>query len=228
MSTACRSACSRGGRRRAGSALSDVLDRDGPHDVAARLDPFDVRLARVPPELLRAFNDAGVLSAADVQVARRLAALAAPADPRSSRAGAGGPRAPPRTRLRRSRRDPRDGAADSEEPVALAVLPWPEPGYWIVRWPAGPLAVDPLTPSPGRLAAVPRSVLARGARQRGQPHRAGRAAPVRRRCGARRGRRRLYGESRHARPRAAAETVRDAGELWSRAGRAPGKPPPWR
>ena len=44
------------------------------------LDPLDVRRARHAPGLLREFNDAGVLSAADVHVAVRLCALAGDED----------------------------------------------------------------------------------------------------------------------------------------------------
>ncbi|MDP8969660.1 MAG: hypothetical protein M3N52_04015, partial [Actinomycetota bacterium] len=39
------------------------------------VDRYAVGLARQAPGILRAFNDAGVLVAADVHVARRLAAL---------------------------------------------------------------------------------------------------------------------------------------------------------
>ena len=46
----------------------------------ALADPFDGRRATVGSGLLRAFNDAGVLSAADVHVALRLAALSGDAD----------------------------------------------------------------------------------------------------------------------------------------------------
>ena len=45
------------------------------------VDPLDVRRAFAAPGLLRAFNDAGVLAAADIHVARRFGALgAAPPD----------------------------------------------------------------------------------------------------------------------------------------------------
>jgi hypothetical protein len=48
--------------------------------VSALADPFDGRRAVVGSGLLRAFNDAGVLAAADVHVALRLAALSGDAD----------------------------------------------------------------------------------------------------------------------------------------------------
>ncbi len=47
----------------------------------ALLDPFDVRFALGAPEPLRAFNQAGVLAAADVHVALRVGALAGSRDP---------------------------------------------------------------------------------------------------------------------------------------------------
>ena len=56
-------------RPRAGCVMNDV-----PAATAA-VDAFDVRLARRASELLRAFNEAGVLTAADVHVAERLGAL---------------------------------------------------------------------------------------------------------------------------------------------------------
>jgi len=43
-------------------------------------DPFDVRRAGTAPGLLREFNDSGVLSPADVHVARRLGELAGEQD----------------------------------------------------------------------------------------------------------------------------------------------------
>jgi exodeoxyribonuclease V alpha subunit len=43
--------------------------------VVSECDVFDIGRARVAPGLLRAFNDAGVLTTADVHVARRLAQL---------------------------------------------------------------------------------------------------------------------------------------------------------
>ena len=57
-------------------------------------DPFDVRRARLAPGLLRDFNDAGVLTAADVHVAMRLAALAETDDQWVTLAGALAVRAP--------------------------------------------------------------------------------------------------------------------------------------
>ena len=81
-------------RRRAVSALAPIRST-----AAARV---------VAPGLLRAFNDAGVLAAADVHVALRLAALVGRRRrARRARRRARGPRAAARARLRRPRDDPR-------------------------------------------------------------------------------------------------------------------------
>ncbi|MGO9900814.1 MAG: exodeoxyribonuclease V subunit alpha [Solirubrobacteraceae bacterium] len=113
-------------------------------------DPHDVRLARVAPEPLRAFNDAGVLSSADVQVARRLSALGDVEDPAVLLALALAVRAP---RLGHVLVDLATIRAtvviDTEEPVDLAALDWPEPGDWVARVGACTLVRDP--PHPLRL-----------------------------------------------------------------------------
>jgi exodeoxyribonuclease V alpha subunit len=107
-------------------------------------DPFDVRLARDAPGPLRAFNDAGVLSAADVHVARRLAALG----------GCAGDDAV-LLALALAARAPRLGhvlvdlatiratvAVDTEEPIDLDALPWPDAATWRDAVAACPLVGD--------------------------------------------------------------------------------------
>jgi len=107
-------------------------------------DPFDVRLARDAPGPLRAFNDAGVLSAADVHVARRLARLG----------GCEGDDAI-LLALALAARAPRLGhvlvdlatiratvAVDTEEPIDLAALPWPDAATWRAAVAACPLVGD--------------------------------------------------------------------------------------
>jgi exodeoxyribonuclease V alpha subunit len=97
-------------------------------------DPFDVRLARVAPEPLRAFNDAGVISSADVHVARRLAALGAVEDPAVLLALALAVRAPRLGHVLVDLATIRDTVAvDTEEPIDLAALPWPEASGWAAR-----------------------------------------------------------------------------------------------
>jgi exodeoxyribonuclease V alpha subunit len=173
-------------------------------------DPHDVRLARVAPEPLRAFNDAGVLSAADVQVARRLAALGGVTDPAVLLALALAVRAP---RLGHVLVDlaaiGTSVAVDTEEPVDLAALGWPEPADWIARVAACSLVTDPPHPlhlDGGRLyldrywreeRAVARDLRALAG---AAPRRVDEAALVA-------GARRLYPDAGDERPRAAVETA---------------------
>jgi exodeoxyribonuclease V alpha subunit len=97
-------------------------------------DPFDVRLARVAPEPLRAFNDAGVISSADVHVARRLAALGAVEDPAVLLALALAVRAPRLGHVLVDLATIRDTVAvDTEEPIDLGALPWPPAAGWAAR-----------------------------------------------------------------------------------------------
>ncbi|MBB4663463.1 exodeoxyribonuclease V subunit alpha [Conexibacter arvalis] len=103
-------------------------------------DPFDVRLARTAPPLLEAFNDAGVLSIADIQVARRLGRLGGVEAPELLLAFALAVRAP---RLGHVLVDlatiGATVAVDTEEPIDLDALPWPEPGAWTAALAACPL-----------------------------------------------------------------------------------------
>jgi exodeoxyribonuclease V alpha subunit len=95
-------------------------------------DPFDVRLAREAPELLRVFNDAGVVSTADVQVARRLAALVGVEDPALLLAFALAVRAPRLGHVLVDLQIVRTTVAvDTEEPVDLDALPWPDAEEWV-------------------------------------------------------------------------------------------------
>ena len=86
-----------------------------------------------------------MLAAADVHVARRLAALAGEADERVALAAALAVRGP---RLGHVCVDLATIAAtasvDTDEPVDLAALPWPEPGDWAGRVAASALAGGPL------------------------------------------------------------------------------------
>jgi exodeoxyribonuclease V alpha subunit len=95
-------------------------------------DPFDVRLARDAPGPLRAFNDAGVLSAADVHVARRLARLGGcEGDDAILLALALAARAPRLGHVLVDLATIRETVAvDTEEPIDLAALPWPDPATW--------------------------------------------------------------------------------------------------
>jgi exodeoxyribonuclease V alpha subunit len=104
------------------------------------LDPLDVRRAVHAPGVLRQFNEAGVLAAADVHVARRLAALAGgAADDDVLLAAALAVRGPRLGHVCVDLATIRESAAvDAEETVELGVLPWPDVEPWLARvgeWP---------------------------------------------------------------------------------------------
>ena len=102
--------------------------------LAPEHDPFDIRRARRASGLLRAFNDAGVLAAADVHVAQRLAHLAGEHDDAVLLAAALAVRAPRLGHVVVDLATIRDTAAvESDEPVDLAALPWPDAGDWVAR-----------------------------------------------------------------------------------------------
>jgi exodeoxyribonuclease V alpha subunit len=107
-------------------------------------DPFDVRLARDAPGPLRAFNDAGVLSAADVHVARRLARLGGcEGDDAILLALALAARAPRLGHVLVDLATIRETVAvDTEEPIDLAALPWPDAATWRETVATCPLVSD--------------------------------------------------------------------------------------
>ncbi len=103
-----------------------------PPDVA--IDVHDVRRARHAPALLRAFNDIGVLSPADVHVAVRMTELGGEADDLVVLAAAFAVRGPRLGHVLVDLATIRSTAAvDSDEPADLSALPWPAPGSWIRR-----------------------------------------------------------------------------------------------
>jgi exodeoxyribonuclease V alpha subunit len=102
--------------------------------TTTELDPFDARRARVAPGPLRAFNDAGVLTAADVHVAVRLAALGGERDDAVALAAALAVRAPRLGHVYVDLATIRGTAAvETDEPVDLASLPWPPVAAWVQR-----------------------------------------------------------------------------------------------
>jgi exodeoxyribonuclease V alpha subunit len=109
------------------------------------IEPFDARLAIGATGLLRAFNEAGVLAAADVHVARRLATLAGEDDEQVVLAAALAVRGP---RLGHVCVDLATIAAtasvDTDEPVDLATLPWPDAAGWAARVAGSALGGGPL------------------------------------------------------------------------------------
>jgi exodeoxyribonuclease V alpha subunit len=115
-------------------------------------DAFDARLAARAPEALKPFNDAGVLSAADVHVAARLAAMAGEDDPAVLLAAALAVRAP---RLGHVFVDLGTAAVttvvEADEPVDLTALPWPDGDGWAARVERSALAGGPLHLEGGHL-----------------------------------------------------------------------------
>lgn len=95
-------------------------------------DPHDPRLAHAADGLLRTFNEAGVLDAADVHVAQRLSALAAEEQPLVALAVAFVVRAV------RGGSVCVDLAAVADEELGPE-LPWPDPAEWYAALAASPL-----------------------------------------------------------------------------------------
>ncbi|MBW3653594.1 MAG: exodeoxyribonuclease V subunit alpha [Actinobacteria bacterium] len=104
------------------------------------MDTDDPRRARHAPGLLRTFNDIGLLSAADVHVAVRLTSLADEQDARVALAAAFAVRGPRLGHVLVDLATIRSTAAvDSDEPVDLSALPWPEPEAWVHALAQSPL-----------------------------------------------------------------------------------------
>jgi exodeoxyribonuclease V alpha subunit len=95
-------------------------------------DPFEARRAAGAGGLLREFNDIGVLSAADVHVAVRLAELVGEQREVVMLAAALAVRGPRRGHVFVDLATTRDTASvESDEPVDLSELPWPSVDEWI-------------------------------------------------------------------------------------------------
>ena len=121
--------------------LEPAAAPDTPTPPVDERDRFDVRLATGATELLEPFNAIGVLAAADVHVGQRLCALAGEADPTVVLAVALAVRGP---RLGHVFTDlatiSATATVDSDEPVDLAALPWPDPAAWRTAVAASPVA----------------------------------------------------------------------------------------
>ena len=95
------------------------------------IDPFDVRLARGTDGLLKEFNDAGVLSAADVHVALRLGELANEGSAEVALAVALAVRGPRFGHVFVDLARIHDTVAvEAEQPIDLSELPWPSSEKW--------------------------------------------------------------------------------------------------
>jgi hypothetical protein len=127
--------------------------------MSALADPFDGRRAVAATGLLREFNDAGVLAAADVHVALRLAALAGDTDERVALAAALAVRGPRLGHVYIDLATIRDTATvESEDEVDLSALAWPEVPAWVAALAASPVVAlgeeDDATALPLRLVGT--------------------------------------------------------------------------
>lgn len=101
-------------------------------DVVVERDPFDPRTAVSASGLLREFNEAGVLAASDVHVALQLGRIGGEGDEAVLLASALAVRAPRVGHVFVDLETIRETAAvDSEQPVDVADLAWPDAGSWI-------------------------------------------------------------------------------------------------
>jgi exodeoxyribonuclease V alpha subunit len=109
-------------------------------DAPAVVDPADARLALRATGLLRKFNAAGVLSAVDVHVARRLGDLAGETDDAVLLGAALAVRAPRRAHVFTDLATVADTAtSELDEAVDLAGLPWPAVEAWVASLSSSPL-----------------------------------------------------------------------------------------
>ena len=100
--------------------------------MSAVTDPFEARRATGATGLLREFNEVGVLSAADVHVAARLAELASEESEAVRLAVALAVRGPRLGHVFVDLATVRDTASvESDEPVDLSALPWPAVDEWL-------------------------------------------------------------------------------------------------
>lgn len=123
-----------------------------------RRDSFEPRIAAGAGGLLRAFNQAGVLSAADVHVATRLGELAGEPSEAVRLAVALAVRAPRQGHVFVDVETiPETAAVESEEPVDLSALAWPMPAAWLTSVAGSQLVAvgedDPAVDQPLRLLA---------------------------------------------------------------------------
>lgn len=111
------------------------------------IEPFDARLALRARGLLRTFNEAGVLAAADVQVAARLARFGGIEDERVVLAAALAVRAPRLGHVTLDLATIRATAVvDAEQPVDVQALPWPAVDAWLAALEGGPLMAGEAAP----------------------------------------------------------------------------------
>ena len=106
-------------------------------------EPFDVGLAVGATGVLRTFNQAGVLSAADVHVARRLGGLCSEEAETVLLAAAFAARAPRLAHVCTDLATLRERVAvDSDLPLDVGALPWPAVEQWLEDVSRSPLVAD--------------------------------------------------------------------------------------
>jgi exodeoxyribonuclease V alpha subunit len=100
--------------------------------VSVAADPFEARRAVGAGGVLGAFNEIGLLSASDVHVAARLAELVGEESQAVQLAGALAVRGPRLGHVFVDLATVRDTASvESDEPVDLSALPWPDVDQWL-------------------------------------------------------------------------------------------------
>lgn len=132
----------------AGAVTEEVTP---PRAVVDPADPNQVQGDLAGFELLRPFNAAGVLAAADVHTAVRLSRLAGSSDDLLALAMALAVRAPRVGHVAVDLADIGVSAVDAADGADLEALPWPEPSEWLARVADSDLvALDPPGPDSGR------------------------------------------------------------------------------
>ncbi len=115
------------------------------HPVVLESDRFDVHRVRHAPGLLRPFNDAGVLGAAEVHVALRLGKLGVERHEAVLLAAAFAVRAPRLGHVCTDLATIRDSVLiDVDQPIDLQALPWPEISDWVKRLSSSPIVAHGL------------------------------------------------------------------------------------
>ena len=106
-------------------------------------EPFDARVALGAGGLLRTFNEADVLSAADVHVGLRLGRLCGEVSEPALLAAAFAARAPRLAHVCTDLATVRERVAvDTDLPVDVAALPWPDVDEWLATLTPSPLVAD--------------------------------------------------------------------------------------
>ena len=125
-------------------------------------DRYDIRLARGASGVLREFNQAGVLTAADVHVATRLGLLGDTSDDAVLLGAAFAVRAPRLGHVCVDLATIRTTATSDLEEADLRELPWPDEDDWIARCCRRPALRPRSAAPPGGDDALPRPLLVRG------------------------------------------------------------------